>query len=402
MIQFNHDICNNLQTALQREWLETNGLGGFASSTIIGLNTRRYHGLLTAATQPLVGRFVLLSKLEETLTVDGQRFELSANQYPGVVHPQGYQFLKEFRLDPFPVFVDALKGIEIEKSVFMVHGENSVVVQYEFRSAHSSVPLDALKRHYPEYLMEAAGLGLFMVSACVFGVILEHPSSPVHQAISNPLLRRMLMGIAMGTTAISIIYSPWGKQSGAHLNPSVTLTFFRLGKVAKWDALFYAVAQFVGGVAGVLLVRMVLESFVSDPHVNYIATLPGEYGAGVAFLAEVVITFILMSVVLKVSNTPIVARYTGLCAGALVATYITVEAPLSGMSMNPARTFGSAFSAIEWTALWVYFTAPPLGMLLAAHVYLQLKGAHCVSCAKLHHQNEKRCIFCGKEQGVME
>ena len=144
MIQFNHDICNNLQTALQREWLETNGLGGFASSTIVGLNTRRYHGLLTAATKPPVGRFVLLSKLEETLIVDGQRFELSANQYPGVVHPQGYQFLKEFRLDPFPVFVYALKGIEIEKSVFMLHGENSVVVQYEFRPANGSVSLDAL------------------------------------------------------------------------------------------------------------------------------------------------------------------------------------------------------------------------------------------------------------------
>lgn len=265
----------------------------------------------------------------------------------------------------------------------------------------AATPLDALKRHYPEYLMEATGLGLFMVSACVFGVILEHPSSPVHQAIPNPLLRRMLMGMAMGTTAISIIYSPWGKQSGAHLNPSVTLTFFRLGKVAKWDALFYAVAQFVGGVAGVLLVRMVLENYVADPHVNYVATFPGEYGAGVAFLAEVVITFILMSVVLRVSNTPSIARYTGLCAGALVATYIAVEAPLSGMSMNPARTFGSAFSAMEWTALWVYFTAPPLGMLLAAHIYLKLNGAHCVSCAKLHHQNEKRCIFCGKEQGVM-
>src|SRR5256885_13287585 len=104
MIQFDEHICCDLDIARTREWLESNGLGGFASSTIIGLNTRRYHGLLTAALTPPVGRFVLLSKLEETLIVDGARFELSANQYAGAVHPQGYQYLTRFRLEPFPVF----------------------------------------------------------------------------------------------------------------------------------------------------------------------------------------------------------------------------------------------------------------------------------------------------------
>src|SRR5215831_16565400 len=104
MIQFKEDVCANLDTALQREWLETNGLGGFASSTILGLNTRRYHSLLTAATKPPVGRLVLLAKLEETLILDGQRFELSANQYLGVVHPQGYRYLTHFPLEPFPVW----------------------------------------------------------------------------------------------------------------------------------------------------------------------------------------------------------------------------------------------------------------------------------------------------------
>src|ERR1700730_4968068 len=100
MIQFKQQICGDLDAALEREWLETNGLGGFASSSIIGLNTRRYHGLLVAAPLPPVGGLVLLSKIEETVVVDGQRFELSANQYPGVVHPQGYVYLKRFRLDP--------------------------------------------------------------------------------------------------------------------------------------------------------------------------------------------------------------------------------------------------------------------------------------------------------------
>ena len=101
MIQFKREACGDLEVALRREWLETNGLGGFASSTIIGLNTRRYHGLLVAATKPPVGRLVLLSKLEETLFIDERRFDLSANRYPGVVHPQGFRYLKEFRLDPF-------------------------------------------------------------------------------------------------------------------------------------------------------------------------------------------------------------------------------------------------------------------------------------------------------------
>src|SRR5919108_5228813 len=128
MIELDRESCRNLNVALTREWLETNGIGGFSSSTITGLNTRRYHGLLTAATKPPVGRLLLLSKLEETLILDGQRFELSANQYPGVIHPQGYRYLKRFRLDPFPIFTYAVGEIEIEKSVFMIHGENSTVI----------------------------------------------------------------------------------------------------------------------------------------------------------------------------------------------------------------------------------------------------------------------------------
>jgi predicted glycogen debranching enzyme len=137
MIRFDETICRNLDTASKREWLETNGLGGFASSTIAGLNTRRYHGLLVAATKPPVGRMVLLSKFEVTLIIDGRRYELSANQYPGVVHPQGYQHLKEFRQDPFPVFVYQVEDMELEKSIFMAHGENSTVIQYVVRQSGS-------------------------------------------------------------------------------------------------------------------------------------------------------------------------------------------------------------------------------------------------------------------------
>src|ERR1700704_187034 len=127
-IEFDSLICTDPAEATSREWLETNGIGGFASSTIVGLDTRRYHGLLTAATKPPVGRVVLLSKLEETLVIDSARFELSANQYQGVIHPRGHLYLNSFRLDPFPFFRYRLQGFEIEKSVFLVHGENTVVV----------------------------------------------------------------------------------------------------------------------------------------------------------------------------------------------------------------------------------------------------------------------------------
>jgi aquaporin Z len=252
---------------------------------------------------------------------------------------------------------------------------------------------EALKQHWPEYLMEAACLGTFMLSASVFGIVLGHPASPAAHAIGDPLLMRFLTGLAMGTTAIAIIYSPWGKQSGAHMNPSVTLTFLRLGKVKPWDALFYVLAQFLGGTAVMLLLTSLAGKFIAHPNVNYVATLPGPEGPWAAFVAEAGISFLLMSVVLRVSNVQRLNRFTGWFAGALVATYITLESPLSGMSMNPARTFSSAFPAQLWNFLWIYFTAPPLGMLLAAELYVRTRGPRAVLCAKYHHENNKRCIF---------
>ncbi len=117
----------------------------------------------------------------------------------------------------------------------------------------------ALRRHWPEYLMEALGLMLFMISAGAFGTLLEYPQSPAYLALPDPFVRRMLMGLAMGLTAVALVYSPWGQQSGAHLNPATTLTFWRLGKVAGWDAVFYVLAHFVGGVFGVLVIGAILE-----------------------------------------------------------------------------------------------------------------------------------------------
>jgi len=254
----------------------------------------------------------------------------------------------------------------------------------------------ALRRHWPEYGIEAFLLGAFMVSALGFTVLLEHPASPLRAALPEAMLRRVLMGCAMGATAITLVYSPWGQRSGAHFNPAFTLAFFRLGKIEPADALGYVAAQFAGGLLGVLAIAAVLGSLVAAPSVNYAATLPGMSGVAPAFGAEVAISFATMLTVLAVSNHARLARFTPLFVGTLVATWITFEAPLSGMSMNPARSLGSAAGAGLFSSLWIYFTAPPLGMLLAAEVFVRVRGRSAVHCAKLHHQNSQRCIFrCG-------
>jgi len=259
--------------------------------------------------------------------------------------------------------------------------------------SHSRLTL-AIREHWPEYLIEAGGLGLFMVAAGFFGTLLESTASPIRQAILDPYVRRLLMGIAMGSTAILLVYSRWGMRSGAHFNPAVTYTFYRLGKIEPADAVFYVMAQFIGAVAGVLAVDVALGRPFEDPPVRFVGTFP-DGGAALAFLSEVVIAGLLMGVILHATNRPRLNRYTGLFAGCLVALYIAVESPISGMSMNPARSFGSLAVAGLWKSLWIYFLAPPAGMLLAAAFYRR-RGDRKVICAKIHHDNAERCIFrCG-------
>lgn len=235
-----------------------------------------------------------------------------------------------------------------------------------------------------------------MVSASAFSTLLVHPASPF-AAVAIPLVaRRVVMGIAMGLTLAAIVYSPVGGRSGAHMNPAVTLTFLRLGKIAPIDAFAYVIAQFLGGAAGIVLAVWMLHGLPTDPSVNYVATVPGPAGTLVAFAAEAVISFGMMLTVLSVSNRQRTARYTGLCAAILVATYITFEAPLSGTSMNAARSFAPALLAHTEHTLWIYFTAPLLGMMLAAETFVATRGLHCVRCAKLHHPPGVPCIFrCG-------
>lgn len=243
--------------------------------------------------------------------------------------------------------------------------------------------------------MEAACLGIFMISAGGLTALLEYPESPVRRALPHDFVRLALNGLAMGLTAIGIIYSPWGARSGAHMNPAVTWTFFRLGKVKSWDALFYPVFQTLGGIAGVWIVEFFLGSVFTETPVKYVVTVPGPAGVTIALAAEAALACGMMLMVLFLTNTPKLARFTGLCGGTLVFLYITLEAPLSGMSLNPARTIASALPSGVWTACWIYFAAPIGGMLLAVEIYRAFSKRAQVACAKWNHAPRHRCIFCG-------
>ena len=246
--------------------------------------------------------------------------------------------------------------------------------------------------HWPEYGIEAGALSCFMISACVFGTLLGAPGSPVVSAVPSPLVRRVMMGALMGLTLIAIVYSSWGRRSGAQMNPAFTLTFFRLGRSAPRDAAAYIVAQFVGGALGVVVAAALLGPALAAPGVMYVVTEPGMPGVAVAFISELVIWAVMMAMVLRVSSSERWKRYTGLFAGSLVATYIAIESPLSGMSMNPARTVASALVAHRWIAVWIYFVAPLAGMLIAAELFLRTRAQREIPCGKIMHAEP--CLFC--------
>jgi len=257
------------------------------------------------------------------------------------------------------------------------------------------------RSHLPEYLIEAWGLGSFMVAAGLFSTLITHPDSVISKLIPDPFFQRVLIGIAMGLTAIAIIYSPWGKQSGAHLNPAVTLTFARLGKVHPFDALCYTIFQIIGGLFGILLAALLLGRLFTYPPISYIVTVPNT-DTMIAFFTEMAIAFMMMLVVLVTSNRRKLAPYTGVFAGFLVMLYVIFESPISGFGMNPARSLASAIPSGIWTDIWIYLTAPIFGMLLGAEVYIRFLGLRKVSCAKLQHPQHYRCIHCDYQNRLQE
>ncbi len=259
-------------------------------------------------------------------------------------------------------------------------------------AAEASV-FDALSLHWVEYLFEGLELGLFMLAASAFGTLLFYPESPVVREFPSNSLRLVLMGLAMGTTAIAIILSPLGRRSGAHFNPAVSITFLFLGRMHRLDTLFYVIAQFLGGALGVLGARLLIGHPLASPSVRYVVTVPGRYGLTAAFAAECFMGWLLMTAVLFSSNNARFARYSWLLVGALVSLYVIAFSRISGFSVNPARTVSSALFANIWTALWIYLSAPLLGMLTAAAVFVLSAGSEAVLCAKVYHDLQSPCPF---------
>jgi aquaporin Z len=264
---------------------------------------------------------------------------------------------------------------------------------------HRTPVLNSLKQHWPNYLAEAAGLMMFMIGAGAFTTLFMYPGSPVQQALASDLLRQIGLGIVMGFVTAGIIYSPWGQKSGAHINPAVTWSFFRLGKITRSDAVLYTVFQFLGAMlAPVLLLWAIGEPFTHEK-VKYATTQPGPQGSLIAFAAEFVISFFLMLAVLVVMNSERFEKTVGALVGVLIAVYIAFESPLSGMSLNPARTFGSGLTAGQWKGLWLYFLAPVLSMLLATEVYLWMRRRGLIASVEEHRAGRSRCWICDYKEG---
>lgn len=225
-------------------------------------------------------------------------------------------------------------------------------------------------KNYKHYLQEALGLAVFMISACFFGSLLEANHGALHHLIENGFARRVIMGLLMGATAIFIFYSPFTSPSGSHINPSVTISFLRLGKICPWDASFYIIFQFIGGTVAVYIMAALIGNTLTDQPVNYAATVPGKYGEWPAAITELIIAFIMISMVLFTSASEKLKKYTRIIAGCFVCLYVIIAGPISGFGMNPARTFASALPAHTWTAFWIYLVVPFAGMLGAVELFL--------------------------------
>lgn len=244
-------------------------------------------------------------------------------------------------------------------------GHLVILTRVAFLPGQFAFALEAVRRHWPLYLMEGAELGIFMAVALLLALALEYPPSILHKALGSELLRRFIFGLFIGLTVVLLIYCDWGRQSGAQFNPSVTLGMLYLWRIQPWDALYYIVAQFLGGWVGLALVARCFPKASAHPDVNYVVTEPGKQGVAVAFIAEFVISFILLFTLRLVYQSDLLKPAIGYFAGILLCAYITFEAPYSGMSLNPARSVASALPSGNWKSMWIYFVAPTLAMLLA-------------------------------------
>lgn len=242
-------------------------------------------------------------------------------------------------------------------------------------------------------MMEATELGALMFSICFFATSLYSSTSPLAATALPSFARPFLMGAGVALTTFLIIRSPFGRRTGAHFNPAITLAYFFLGCIHRWDALFYIAFQFAGSVLGVFFAHQLLGDSLSTFPVCYAITTPGTYGNAAALIAEFLLSALLMGIVLFSVNHKSLTRFSPVFVSLITILYYGLCSSLSGFSVNPARSFSSAFFAQIWLGIWVYFAAPGLGMLAAAFIYARFEGRDKVYCAKVFHDTESICPF---------
>lgn len=240
-----------------------------------------------------------------------------------------------------------------------------------------------------EIIAEFAGTAFLLalgISAIVAGFA---TGSPVVTAIPSDDLRRLLTGILFAGAATLIVYSPLGRISGGHINPAVTLAFLLLGKLTPCSAAAYAAAQVAGAVTGTLLALVIWGRYAASVHLG--VTVPAIGGPAASVGAEIIMTFLLVTLILNFVDRARLMPFTAAAAGLLVAVLVFTEAPVSGTSLNPARSFGPALVSGTWSGLWVYLVAPPIGAVAAALLYLRHRKI--VACGKLVHDDAYACHF---------
>ena len=248
---------------------------------------------------------------------------------------------------------------------------------------------EALRRHWPEYAVEGGFLALFVLAA---GVVSAWLQATGNVAVSDLVLRRLVAGVLVGGLLMAMIYSPWGRRSGSHLNPAITLAYLRLGKVGRWDGIFYIVAQVAGGLAAVALLRTGVLLPAATPASSLAATI-GPSNPWLAFATQFVRSTTAMLLILFTSNHASWFRWTGLIYGLLVMLIVACVAPLATFGMNMARLLAVDLSGDLGVAGWFNLLPPLLGMQLAIEVYRLFTGRSQVLCAKLAHNTHGRCIF---------
>jgi aquaporin Z len=249
-----------------------------------------------------------------------------------------------------------------------------------------------IKLNWLEYLAEASGTGFNVFVGLSAGVINFSPDFPIAHLIPSFSLRLLLTGLIFAGSGSLFAISPLGKLSGAHINPSVSLAFFARGKMHSADLVGYLIGQFAGGILGAWLLVTVWGAHATDIKNGVTAPGPG-YPIWFVFLAEFAMTFALVIAIFMFLSEKRLMRWTPLMTWLLVATLVWLGAPISGTSLNPARSFGPSFVSWFWSFQWLYWIAPPLGGLGAAVFFHLLKGDRHLLTAKLFHVPHYPCIF---------